>query len=504
MKINRRIGYETIMLSTAATAGLIPVSASAQSSQPKRQPNVLFIAVDDMKTNLGPYGDPVAVTPNMNRIAEEGYTFTSTYCQMTLSGPTRASLMTGLRPDHEGVYSLNGIFRKVNPTAVTIGEQFRNNGYRSVGIGKIFHPVKNKKYVNDPKTWSEPYMNTSAPVYALPNGRVATECVDVPDNMYEDGIIAEKAVAKLKELKDSDTPFFFGVGFHRPHMPFVAPKKYWDLYDRAQMPLAEFQQMSSDPVYYAYKNAWEVMYYCDIPPFFSYVDSKHLDEDTQRRLIHGYYASVSYTDANIGKLLDALEVNGLKDNTIVVMWGDHGYHLGDHGLWNKSTNFENSTHVPLLISVPGMKKGARYTHISEFVDIFPTLCELCSVPQPENLDGKSLVPAMKNPKKKVKEFAVSQYHRSHIQGYALRDERYRFVQWYDTFRTFIKYDGQKVVGRELYDYRNDPLETTNLANLPKYAPMVKKYSEELEKFFAEQYASPHAPIVAKRFEKDWK
>lgn len=493
-------------IALTATIGIIPNQASAQEKDATggRRMNVLFIAVDDLKPTIGAYGDRYAVTPNLDRLASEGCTFMNNYCQMALSGPTRASLMTGLRPDHEGVYSLQGNFRHINPTAVTLPEHLMNNGFQTIGVGKIYHPLNKKKYRNDPKSWSEPYINTSAPTYALANGRVATECVDVPDNFYEDGVIADKAVERMKMLSSSKKPFFLAVGFHRPHMPFVAPKKYWDLYNRDNAPLAEFQSMSSDPVYYAYKNAWEVMYYSDIAPFFSYVDSKHLDEDTQKRLVHGYYASTSYTDANIGRLLDALEENGLKDNTVVIVWGDHGYHLGDHGLWNKSTNFENATRTPMIISVPGMKHGVRYCHVSEFIDIYPTLCELSGVAIPENIDGKSLVPALQNQKMKTKEYAVSQYNRSMIQGYALRDERFRFVMWFDTFRTFMKYDGREVKGMELYDYKTDPLETRNLANDPKYAKTVAKYREAMMRFFDEQYSSPHTRYTARRYADNWK
>lgn len=501
MKTTELLSNKAILL-TAMGIGFVSPSALAQTQSVKR-PNVLFIALDDLKPNIGIYGDTYAQTPNIDRLAHDGCTFMCNYCQMTLSGPTRASLMTGLRPDHEGVYNLATTFRKVNPSAVTIGEQFKSNGYATIGVGKIFHPVKGKKYRNDPKSWSEPYIATSASTYALANGRVSTECLDVPDIMYEDGIIAREAVKKIAELKNYDKPWFFGVGFHKPHMPWVAPKKYWDMYDREKAPLAEFQQMSSDPVYYAYHNSWEVKYYNDILPFFNYVDSKHLDTETQKRLIHGYYACVSYADAQIGKILKALDDAGLRENTIVVLWGDHGYHLGDHGLWNKCTNFENSTRTPMIFSVPGLKHDVKYNHVSEFVDIFPTLCELCGIDQPSGLDGVSLVPALKNQKKKVKDYAVSQYHRETIQGYAIRDERYRFVEWYDSFRTFVKFTNQKTVGCELYDYKTDPMETKNLAGDPRYASVVKRFRERLYAFYNEQYNSPHAQAVASKYKKKW-
>lgn len=291
------------------------------------------------------------------------------------------------------------------------------------------------------------------------------------------------------------------------------------MYEREDMPVAQFQDMATDDVEYAYHNSLEVKGYSDIPPFESYVDTKHLDNETQKRLLHAYYACISYTDAQVGKLLDALEKEGLAENTIVILYGDHGYHLGDHGLWNKMTNFENATHVPLIVSAPGMKKGSKSSSMVEFLDIFPTVCELTKTPHPQQLDGKSLVPVLKNPKAKIKDYAMSQYSRTttenytistdtdlkgkakeledDIHGYAIRDPRYRLVEWTKGFKTYQPFDEGKVIGYQLFDYQKDPEESRNLANDPAYASVVKKLKKQLREYYARSYSSPMSAPIAR-------
>lgn len=510
--INRLLfGMNILALSPLAMYGKAP----AQTTDSR--PNILFIAIDDMKPWLSAYGDSIAKTPGMDRLAARGTTFNNAYCQVALSGPTRSSLLTGLNPDHTGVWWLMGSFRKNNPDIVTMPEALKNNGYETVGVGKVYHPLTDKTVRDDPQSWSKPYVKTPGKTYALANGRVATECADVPDNGYVDGVITEEAIKTMKELKDGGKPFFLGVGYKKPHLPFCAPKKYWDMYERDEMPVAKFQDMAENGVEYAYHNSLEVKGYSDIPPFESYIDTQHLDIETQKRLIHAYYACISYVDAQVDKLLDALDENGLADNTVIVLFGDHGYHLGDHGLWNKMTNFEQATRVPLMISVPGMKKGVKSDAMVEFLDIFPTIAELTSTPHPQQLDGKSLVPVLRNPKAKVKDYIMSQYSRTttedytiysdtdlegkadmleqDIMGYAIRDKRYRFVQWTKGFKTYMPFDKSKVIACELFDYENDPLETKNVANDPAYAGVVKRMEKELEKYYARSYKSPmSAPI----------
>lgn len=501
---------------------LTPFAAEGKPAEQKRtddRPNVLLIAVDDMKPWIGAYGDTLAHTPSMDRLASRGTVFSNAYCQVALSGPTRSSLMTGLNPDHTGVWWLMGSFRKNNPDIVTIPQALKDNGYETVGVGKVYHPLKDKTVKDDPKSWSLPYVKSPGATYALANGRVATECADVPDNVYQDGVIAEEAIKTLGRLKKGDKPFFLGVGFKKPHLPFCAPKKYWDMYDREKMPVAEFQDMASDDVEYAYHNSLEVKGYSDIPPFESYQDTKHLDRETQKRLLHAYYACISYTDAQIGKVLDALDREGLTDNTIVILYGDHGYHLGDHGLWNKMTNFENATRVPLIISVPGMKKDVKSDSMVEFLDVFPTVCELTSTAHPQQLDGTSLVPVLRNPKRKVKDYVMSQYSRTttenytistdtdlkgkakeleeDIMGYAIRDPRYRLVEWTKGFKTYMPFDEGKVISYQLFDYEKDPQERHNLANDPAYAPVVKKLKKQLREYYARSYSSPMSEPIAR-------
>lgn len=516
--MKNRINLNTIiygagMISLAAT----PAAKAADNKQQDNRPNVLLIAVDDMKPWISAYGDTLAKTPGMQRLADRGVVFNHAYCQVALSGPTRSSLLTGLNPDHTGVWWLMGSFRKNNPDIVSMPEALKNNGYQTVGVGKVYHPLKDKTVKDDPKSWSLPYVKTPGNTYALANGRVATECADVPDNGYVDGVITQEAIKTMKQLKEDGKPFFLGVGFKKPHLPFCAPKKYWDMYDRSKMPVAKFQDKAADGVDYAYHNSLEVKGYADIPPFESYVDYKHLDEDTQRRLLHAYYACISYTDAQVNALLDALDENGLTDNTVVILFGDHGYHLGDHGLWNKITDFEQATRVPLIISAPGMKKGVKADNPVEFLDIAPTIFQLTSTPHPQQLDGKSLVPMLKNQNAKVKDYAISQFSRTSaedytissdtdlkgkaeelkndITGYSIRDKRYRLVQWTKGFKSYEPFDPSVVLDYELYDYETDPMETKNLAHDPAYAKVVDKMRKALEKHYAKSYASPMAEPI---------
>lgn len=519
MNLNKNLNFFLCGLNAVALTPFVANAKPAESKKSDSRPNVLLIAIDDMKPWLGAYGDTLAKTPSMDRLAANGVTFNNAYCQVALSGPTRSSLMTGLNPDHTGVWWLMGSFRKNNPNIVTMPQALKENGYETVGVGKIYHPLRDKAVKDDPMSWSLPYVKAQGNTYALANGRVATECADVPDNGYVDGIIAEEAVKTLHKLKESDKPFFFGVGFKKPHLPFCAPKKYWDMYDREEMPVTKYQDMALDDVEYSYHNSLEVKGYSDIPPFESYQDTKHLDKETQKRLLHAYYACISYTDAQVGKVIDALEKEGLADNTIVILYGDHGYHLGDHGLWNKMTNFENATHVPFIISAPGMKKGVASNSQVEFLDMFPTVCELTKTAHPQKLDGKSLVPVLKNPKAKIHDYVMSQYSRTttedytissdqdlkgkadylenDIHGYAIRDPRYRLVEWTKGFKTYMPFDESKVLDYQLFDYKNDPMETKNLANDPAYAGVVKKLKKQLREYYARSYSSPMSEPIAK-------
>ena len=523
--------------------GLATLPSFAQTSQVKtNRPNILFIAVDDLKPILGCYGDKLVKTPNIDRLAARGTVFMQNYCQQAVCGPTRASLMTGMRPDYTKVWDLKTRMRDVNPDILSLPQYLIRQGYSTQGIGKIYDPRCVDADLDKP-SWSVPYYKksdkylskkTGTPEgqYQLPETKAlfrkyaaegsarglkgkelndyvqkfvkpSVECADVPDNAYTDGANALHAKDILTQLAKGGKPFFFAVGFSKPHLPFVAPKKYWDLYKRDEMPLAPFQQKAKNGPELAYHTAAELYAYSDIPPIASFSDQKvglDLPIEKQKELIHGYYAATSYTDAQVGILLDALDSLGLAENTIIVLWGDHGWHLGDHNLWCKHTNFEQATHAPLLISAPGIKPS-KTKSTSEFIDIFPTLCELTGVAIPKHLDGKSLVPVMKNPEISVQEFAVSQYPRSRnkldterlgwsdgqFMGYSIRTAQYRYTIWLkNNFRSNQPFRKELVVASELYDYENDPNETINVVSEKKYAAISNDLNNKMLDFLKSQ------------------
>lgn len=532
-----KIQKQTVKLAVLSLTGI----SFLTHAQETNKPNILFIAVDDLKPILGCYGDKTISTPNIDRLASRGTVFLSNYCQQAVSGPTRASIMTGLRPDHTKVWDLKTKMRDVNPDIVSLPQYLISQGYSTQGIGKIYDPRCVDKQIDAP-SWSVPYYKTArkyfntatgepvlgnyqqpgtrllaekyikealaqgmtqseATTYALARIRPTTECIEIADNAYDDGANALQAKDILVQLKQQHQPFFLAVGFLKPHLPFVAPKKYWDMYDRDKMPVAPFQEKVKNGVDIAYHTASEIRFYTDIPALTEFTDQKEfgisLPPEKQKELIHGYHAAVSYTDAQVGILLNALDSLGLTDNTIVVLWGDHGWHLGDHNLWCKHTNFEQATRSPLIISAPGINAN-KTNSLSEFVDVFPTLCNLAGVNIPAHLDGKSLVPLMRNPKSKVKQFAVSQYPRSenniekgrlgfadgNFMGYSIRNERYRFTMWLkDGFRSDKPFDESLIVGTELYDYQNDPLEKVNVAKEKKYQRVALSMKQQMIAFF---------------------
>jgi arylsulfatase A-like enzyme len=452
------------------------------------RPNILFIAVDDLKTSVAAYGDKHAKTPGMDRLAREGIVFQNSYCQQAICAATRASLLTGMRPDKTRVWDLQTDVRQVNPNVISLPQYFKSMGYETAGMGKIFH-MESAGPGHDAPSWSIPYRNPKCPTYffsdevnARGKGK-ATECANVPDNTYHDGKMTGMAIQLMDSLSLGDKPFFLAVGFLKPHLPFVSPKKYWDLYNRNEFEVAPFQKKAKNSPDIAYHVSGELKSYTDIPQFDSYSEKEldHLSQDKQKELIHGYYAAISYTDAQILQLLNELDRLDIRKNTIVVLWGDHGWHLGDHGLWNKHTNFEQATHTLLMMSVPGKKTGIKPVATCEFVDIFPTLCALTNLPVPKYLDGLSLVQAIDNPDNEIKSYALSQYPRGKDNmGYSIRTKRFRYTEWLSNgYRTNIPYDSKFVVAREMYDYEKDPLETENILDKPDY----KKEQEKLEQLF---------------------
>ncbi|MEM6552666.1 MAG: sulfatase [Planctomycetota bacterium] len=461
------------------------------------RPNVLFIAVDDLKPAIGAFGDEFAITPNLDRLTAMGTIFTNAHCQQAVCGPSRVSVMLGRRPDATRVWKNQDKFRDHLPDAVTLPQRFKQAGYTAVGIGKIYHGGPAGV---DPESWSEPFTHTQPPAsanfgymapqnlavvetfkrenpevrlrwqnrkLAWPNGLPPTERADVPDNAYHDGVATDEAVRRLEGFASTGEAFFLAVGFRKPHLGFVAPEKYWALYDRSEVPMAEFTKRPEGGPQFAITAWHELRFLYDVPK------KGPLPIELQRELIHGYYACVSYIDAQVGQLLDALEANGQLDNTVIVLWGDHGFHLGDHGMWCKHTNYEQATRSPLIIAAPGVgTAGGAASAPAELVDVYPTLIDLAGLDAAGPLDGVSLVPMLKDPAASVKAFAASQFprHRNNdpVMGYAYRDNRYRLVQW----RAMDPRKGDTtgpVVATELYDYEVDPLETHNLADDPAYA-----------------------------------
>ncbi len=427
--------------------------------------NVLFIAVDDLRPNLGCYRDRIAKSPNMDRLAAEGIVFERAYCQQAVCGPSRASLLTGLRPDTTRVYDLKTSFRKALPHAVSLPEYFKNSGYHAESIGKIFH---GDELTLDRPSWSVPEQYPLLPKrdqYVLAENKDANdpwkkmsalERADVADSAYRDGQIAGAALDALERLKGQ--AFFLGVGFNKPHLPFAAPSRFWDLYDPNQFNLAPNHYLAEDASRYARQAYSELRSYADYP------EKGLISEVKQRAALHGYYACVSYIDAQVGKLLAGLDRLRLADKTAVVLWGDHGWHLGEQDYWGKTTNFEVCVRAPLLLRVPGFKGGLRTRALTEFVDIYPTMVEACGLAPRTGLEGISLMPLFGNPQRHWKKAAFSQYPRDGVMGYSMRTDRYRYTEW-------VKPDGS-AEEVELYDHARDPNETRNVAGLAANRELV--------------------------------
>ncbi len=441
------------------------------------QTNVLLICVDDLKPLLGCYGDRRVRTPHIDRLAARGVVFERAYCNQAVCAPSRNALMTGLRPSTIGIYDLPTHFRLAVPEAVTVAQRFMRAGYRTEALGKIMHVGHGN--VEDAPSWSVPHWKPTRGGYALPEnlaaqreqadkaraagvpperiGSVAkgppTECAEVADSTYGDGQIADEAVRRLRAAKERPgEPWFLAVGFLKPHLPFTAPKKYWDLYRAEDFTLPALKGLPEGAPECAGHNSGELRSYSDIPRV------EPVDDAMGRHLIHGYHAATSYMDAQLGRVLDALDETGFASNTVVVLWGDHGWHLGDHGLWCKHTNFEQAARIPLIVSAPGVTPaGARSQSLVETVDLYPTLCELAGVPVPQGLDGASFVGALRQPSRPTKEAVYHVYPRDRLLGRALRTSRYRLVEW-----RAIGEPAESAVC-ELYDYESDPAETRNLA-----------------------------------------
>ena len=507
------------------------------------KPNILFIAIDDLRPELGCYGSKAVKSPNLDALAAQGLRFDRAYCQEAICSPSRASLLSGLRPDQTGITHNYVQFRDLNPDVITLPQHFMAHGYETVSSGKIFHrpgddpqswsrkpawgktPFKRPNYTfADPKNHElhQRYRKEMYEKYGEASKRglasgPAFEKYDVPDHAYIDGWNTEVAIATLNDMveKNPKKPFFLALGFKLPHLNWVAPSKYWDLYDRDEIELPTQVTGPKNGAQVGLHASFELRVRANIPKIGP------MGDDLSRTLLHAYYASVSYVDANIGKMLAALDATGLRDNTIIIVWGDHGWHLGEMGIWGKATNYEIATRVPLMISAPDMKgRGQGTKALVELVDIYPTLCDLAGIPKPDHIAGKSFAPLLDNPDQKWKDVALSQFpspalrewaanplspemretffgplieevegriikqqgdlwnrdlFENHLMGYSLRTERYRLVTWLDS--RDVEADPVFV---ELYDHENDPDETINVAN--ENPEITERLSQSLTPF----------------------
>ncbi len=457
----------------------------------RQYPNVLFIAVDDLRTELGCYGNKTIKSPNIDQLASEGILFKRAYCQEPICMSSRASLMSGLRPDTLGIFS-NRSLTELAPGVLTINQHFENHGYQIWASGKIYHydedrqvqwgenrklPVtaeKGRGYLSDRavkiveqydayyREWRGEPGGGRGPAYESP---------DVADNAYHDGGMTDLAIGKLGEYQSSDKPFFMAVGYKKPHLPFNAPGKYWDLYDANELEMADNPFMPENVSRYFEYHFDELRNYAGIPK-----GQGLLNDTLSRKLKHGYYACVSYIDAQIGRLLDALHQNGLDKNTIVILWGDHGWKLGEHGMWCKHTQFELDSHVPLLMRVPGQnREGLKTDALVEFVDIYPTLCELAGLDLPDHLQGVSFAPLMDDPLRPWKKGAITVWPMYQddpeglVMGYCIQTDRYRYTEW-------IRERSGELLARDLFDHKMDPAENVNISADPENADLIRQLS----------------------------
>ncbi len=509
--------------------------------QAAERPNILFIAVDDLRPELGCYGSEIAISPHLDALAKDGLLFNRAYCQQAICRPSRASLMTGARPDTTGLYHNYVSLRELQPDIVTLPQHFISHGYETVYCGKIFHQGdtdEEKSWSRSPVKWLKGVKKPIGAYALAENNKIkaenlkrmlakygeaarrglasgpAYENADVPDHAYIDGYETLRAIATMKEMLRSDKPFFLALGFKKPHLNWTAPKRYWDLYDPEKIPMATQVDAPQQGAAMGLHASFELRTRAGIPKIGP------LDPKLARTLKHAYLACVSYVDAQIGRMIAALEEAGVRDNTVIIVWGDHGWHLGDMGVWGKATNYEIATRVPLMIWTPDMKvRGQSTDALVELVDMYPTLCELAGLPIPEHLEGHSFVPLLDDPDKPWKKAAFSQYpnpalrewaanplsqgmretwfgplieevesriiaqqgdawdrelFEQHLMGYTMRTDRYRLVVWRDHRDT-----RSKPVYIELFDHQSDPRETKNIADeKPDVVRLLRKQLDQ--------------------------
>ncbi|MFI3261882.1 MAG: sulfatase [Rikenellaceae bacterium] len=481
-----------MLLTSAALIASTAVGAKTKG----KQPNILFISIDDLRTQIGAYGHSYMVTPNLDEIASNGRLFNNQYVQVPTSGASRAALLTGHNPterkhtnNHWFTNALIGSTENENPESFV--HHLRRNGYYTVGMGKISHspdgetkhegeyirelPFSWDMFVNDPNS---PWPKGDGLLHSYANGasrydgtgyNPAFETLDVSDESYPDGVLANLATSTLEDLAKSDKPFFMAVGFFKPHLPFSAPKKYWDMYDDKDIVLSPNRDVPQDVDNVFLHNSGEFSLQ------YSHKEKagagKILSEEYSRDLRHAYFAATSYTDAQVGKVMDKLKELGLDENTIIIVWGDHGWHLGDHTIWGKHSTFERALNSTFIVSTPDMQDAGTPTDaLVATVDIYPTLCELAGIEAPEGLDGTSIVPIINNPKAKTRNEVMSYW----TDAVTLRTDRYRLSL----------YNNGKKQGIALFDHSIDPNETIDLSkHNPKVVSKLVKKIKELNNGF---------------------
>jgi iduronate 2-sulfatase len=456
---------------------LLSCSGSPETNGPPLQPNILFIAVDDLRPELGCYGQQLISSPHIDRLAAAGTRFDRSYCNIPVCGASRASLMTGLRPTRNRFLTYLTMADEEAPGITTLPGHFRNNGYHTISNGKIFHH-DNDASESWNEIWHPPSNSATWRDYALLENILQDtsdrfrgrpfERADVPDTTYKDGKTAEKTISDLRKLKELKRPFFLAAGFLKPHLPFNAPEKYWKIYD-GKVTLPGNNHPPENAPTESLHNFGELRAYAGVPP------DGPVTDDFARELIHGYYASVSYTDAQIGKVLDELEQLELERTTIVILWGDHGWNLREHGLWCKHCNYETSLHTPLIVKVPGTRQEKSSSEIVEFVDIYPTLCELAGLPLPEHLQGNSFKELLFDKQATSDGVAICQWYA----GITTIREDWFYTEWIN--------DNDSSYARMLYDHRVDPDENINVSELESNSGIIDELSGEMRRSRAGNY-----------------
>jgi iduronate 2-sulfatase len=489
---------------------LILITAGCKSDRENEtgsagKPNILLILVDDLRPELNCYGAGHIVSPHIDALAAESVVFTRAYTQQAVCAPSRNTLMTGLRPDGLGIYDLRTFFREKAPDVVTLSQHFMQHGYRAEGMGKVYHTGHGNR--NDTLSWSLPHwmpqglISQREPVHSGDTANLQT-CypsikgknipwlrAQLPEDLHNDAMVTSHAMERMEALQGA--PFFLAVGMVKPHLPFVAPARYWDLYDTSRIIIPPPDKPDDYPPY-AFTNWGELRKYHGIPA------EGLLNDKDAKSMIHGYYACVSFIDAQVGRLTGRLKELGLYENTIIVLWGDHGWKLGEYGDWCKHTNYELDTRIPVMVRIPRAKdkKGWQSDAIIETVDIYPTLCELAGLPMPGHLQGSSFRQVLESEAAAWDEVAISQYPRSAringrpagLMGYSMRTRDYRITRWIDR-------DTGETVDTEIYDHTGTGLEMVNLAASEAHRDLLGRLNGELEAHYAKEHGIPFGSII---------